>query len=269
MPWFPDFAAAAELARRQHRADGRADPVGLYLAALNDHDAQALEDTWPAEVVVYDPRAGEIRGHRQLRDFIKRSRSLLAEREARIETMAATVVPGRAVVEMVAHLTGDAAWPVAVVAESTGDSSVVFRTYCSQRAVDGGPHLRGPILEPGAAHPADVVGRHQDALAAGDVDATVGTFEPDGYLREAADLRLVHRGTAELRSYYGDSLRAGGIALEQCAVTDDGVRCALEYNCVRWGGHQVTPQAGIVVYERGSDGLLAAARVYDDVEPPG
>lgn len=46
------------------------------------------------------------------------------------------------------------------------------------------------------------------------------------------------------------------------------MRCALEYNLVRWGGHHVTPQAGIAVYERGGDGLLAAARVYDDVQPP-
>jgi hypothetical protein len=51
-------------------------------------------------------------------------------------------------------------------------------------------------------------------------------------------------------------------------VTDDGVRCALEYNCVRWGSHDLPPQAGLGVYERGQDGLLAAVRVYDDVEPP-
>ena len=51
-------------------------------------------------------------------------------------------------------------------------------------------------------------------------------------------------------------------------MTDDGVRCALEFNFVRWGSHDLTPQAGIGIYERGPDGLLAAARVYDDVEPP-
>jgi len=60
----------------------------------------------------------------------------------------------------------------------------------------------------------------------------------------------------------------GGIDLQVCVVTDDGVRCALEYNCVRWGSHVLPPQAGIGVYERGPDGLLAAARVYDDVERP-
>jgi hypothetical protein len=43
-------------------------------------------------------------------------------------------------------------------------------------------------------------------------------------------------------------------------------RCA---DCVRWGGEDLPPQAGIAVYERGTDGLLAAARVYDDVEAPG
>ena len=30
MPWFPDFVNAAELARRQTRTAGQADPVGLY-----------------------------------------------------------------------------------------------------------------------------------------------------------------------------------------------------------------------------------------------
>jgi hypothetical protein len=51
-------------------------------------------------------------------------------------------------------------------------------------------------------------------------------------------------------------------------VTDDGVRCALEYNCVSWGSRALPTQAGMGVYERGPDGLLAAVRVYDDVEAP-
>jgi hypothetical protein len=65
MPWFPDFVGAAELARRQARAAGQADPVGQYIAALNQGDTHALETAWPGQVVVYDPRAGEVRGHRQ------------------------------------------------------------------------------------------------------------------------------------------------------------------------------------------------------------
>jgi hypothetical protein len=176
------------------------------------------------------------------------------------------------VVELLAHLDGDGqhlAWPVAVVAESPDELSVVFRTYCSQWPVDGRRHLRPPILKPGPAHPGDVVGRYQAALQAGDADAVVSTFEPDGYYREPIGAHPSHSGTAELRTFFAGRFSAGGgIELEHCMVTDDGVRCAVEYNCVRWGRHQLPPQAGLGVYERGPDGLLTAARVYDDIEPP-
>jgi ketosteroid isomerase-like protein len=171
MPWFPEFASAMQLARQQTRAAGQADPVGRYFAALNRGDARDLETAWPGEVVVYDPRAGEIRGHRQLRRFVRNFESWLAQRRARIETVATTSADGRAVVELLAHLAGDGgelAWPVAVVAESPDDLSVVFRTYCSQWPVDGRRHLRPPILKPGHAGPGDVVGRYQAALEAGD-----------------------------------------------------------------------------------------------------
>jgi hypothetical protein len=60
----------------------------------------------------------------------------------------------------------------------------------------------------------------------------------------------------------------GGIPLAHCTLTDDGVRCAIEYNYVRWGVTDILPQAWVAVYERGSSGLLSAARIYDDVEPP-
>jgi hypothetical protein len=60
----------------------------------------------------------------------------------------------------------------------------------------------------------------------------------------------------------------GGIPLEACALVDDGHACALEYNVVRWGRTQLPPQAGVAVYVRGQSGKLAAARVYDDTDPP-
>ncbi len=272
MPWFPEFTSAVELARRRTRAAGQADPVAQYFTALNHGDTHVLETAWPGEVVIYDPRAGEVRGHKQLRRFVSQNKTWLAERHARIETVASTVADGRAVVELLAHLAGDGpelAWPIAVVAESPDDSSVVFRTYCSQWPVDGRRHLRPPVLKPGQVHPGDVVGRYQAALDAGDAEAIVNTFEPDGYFRESIGPHYVHRGTPELRSYFAMCFSAGGgVGHQNCAVTDDGVRCALEYNCVRWGSHDLPSQAGIGVYERGPDGLLAAARVYDDVVAP-
>jgi limonene-1,2-epoxide hydrolase len=261
-----------ELARRENRAAGQADPVGQYVAALSKGDTHALETLWTGEVVVHDPLWGEVRGHKRLREFVRYSRSWLAEHRARIETVAVTCTNGRAVVELLAHLSyggQELAWPVAVVADSPSDRSVVFRSYFSRRAVDGRHHLRPAFLQPGAGRPRDVVGRYQAALAAGDAQAAANAFELDGYYREPAGAPLVHHGAAELIAFFSSRFSAGGgIGLRACAVTDDGVRCALEYNCVRWGSYDLPPQAGIGVYERGPGGRLAAARIYDDIDPP-
>ncbi len=271
MPWFPEFYSAVELARRQTRTAGLADPVGEYFSALNNGDAHVLETAWPGQVVVLDPRAGEIRDHHQLRRFVHQNQLWLAEHQARTATVARTRVQGRSVVELLVHLDGadgETDWPVAVVAELHDPLSIVFRTYCSQRPVDGRRHVRPPILATGDAHPPDVVGRFQAALRTGDVGAAAGSFSPDGYLREASGPDSIHRGAAALRAYFENHLSAGGIGLQPRLVTDDGLRCALEYTVVRWGNHNLPPQAGLAVHERAADGLLAAVRIYDDVEPP-
>jgi limonene-1,2-epoxide hydrolase len=175
------------------------------------------------------------------------------------------------VVELLAHLDqapGVVDWPVAVVAESPDDRSVVFRTYCSQVPVDGRRHLRGPILEPGPVQLDDVVVRYLLALEAGDVEAAVQMFAGNGYVREPIGADRIHRGTRELAALFSGWLSNGGIELKPCLMTDDGVRSALEYTCDRWGGHNLPPQAGLAVYERNENGSLAAVRIYDDIEAP-
>ena len=271
MPWFPEFASAAQLAREEVRAVGVADPVGEYLAALRAGDIRILEKVWPGEVEIDDPRGGKLRGHRQVRKFIKSNVFWLAGRQARAETVAVTRSAGRAVVELLAwldHNGRELAWPVAVVAESPDDRSVVFRTYCSQWPRDERRHVRPPVLGPGQVKPGDVVGRYLAALAAGDADAVARLFAPDGYFRSPSGRKHGRGGSDELREFFARCFAGGGgIELQPCAVTDDGVRCAVEYNCLRWGIHDLPPQAGLGVYERGADGLLTAARAYDDVHP--
>jgi SnoaL-like domain len=272
MPWFPDFASAIELARREARAEGQADPVGRYFAALNASDSHPLEDAWPGEVVIYDPRAGEVRGRKRVRAFVRENQSWLAGLQARTETIASTVVGWRAVVELLAHVVIDGrpvAWPVTVVAECPDDGSAVFRSYCSQWPISGRHQVRPPVREPVPEYPPGVVGRYLAALAAGDADAVVGTFAPGGYLRETSGPDHQHRGPAGLRAFYTASFSAGGgIMLAPGAITDDGTRCALEYTLMRWGAQDLPPQAGIAVFERSRGGLLAAVRVYDDVQAP-
>ena len=52
MPWFPDFVAAVELARRETRAAGEVDPIRQYLTAIEHGDARALETVWPGNDAV-------------------------------------------------------------------------------------------------------------------------------------------------------------------------------------------------------------------------
>lgn len=272
MPWFPEFSSAYEIARRQTHAAALDDPVGHFIKALNNRDTRALQLAWPGEVAVHDPRVGEVRGHRELRHFVEESGDWLRRHNASTEIVATTAGNGRAVVELLVHLGIDGAdldWPVAVVAETPDEASATFRTYYSQWPLTGRHHVRPPLLPAGDAHPGDVVGRYQAALGAGDARAIVEAFAPDGYFREPSGPRYVHRGTADLHTFFSVFFSAGGgIGLQHCTVTDDGTRCALEYNCVRWGASDLPPQAGVAVYEREPGGLLAAARVYDDVQAP-
>ncbi len=88
--------------------------------------------------------------------------------------------------------------------------------------------------------------------------------------REPAGGEYVHTGPDGLRGFYERLFsNDGGIQLEHCAVIDDKRACALEYNVVRWGQPELPPEAGLAVYVRGQSGKLAAARIYDDVDPPG
>src|SRR3954452_18612437 len=104
MPWFPDFTNAVELARRETRAAGLADPAMQYLSALNAGDARVLETVWPGEVVVYAPRAGVIRGHRQLHQFIRTNHSWFAARHTEIEAVTAKSNSGRSVLDFVGNI---------------------------------------------------------------------------------------------------------------------------------------------------------------------
>jgi SnoaL-like domain len=272
MPWFPDFVSAVELARRDTHATGSADPAGQYLRALVVGDVRTLESVWPGSIVIEDPRAGTVSGHQRLRHFVRDNQVWLAERHAATEEVATTRDSSRAVLEVLAQLDDGGrrvAWPLAVVAESRTEVSVLFWSYCSQWPVDGRHHLRQPILDPTGSLPGGVIGRHLAALAAGDTDSIVETFAIGGSLRGPGPADDAYEGAAALRSYYSRCFSAGGgIELQGCRITDDGTRCVFEHNLMRWGRHVLPPQAGLMVFERSRDGLLDAVRVYNDVDPP-
>jgi hypothetical protein len=246
------------------------DATEAYLARLIAGDRAAIAASFSGAPSVDDPFAGAVRGSAALDRFVAERHAWLAARDAHVVPGRVTRAAGRTVVEAVLRLRHEGKpvdLPIAVVGEQApGGKLRALRVYHSFWPLEGHHRIRPPLLpaDPNA-HVAGAVADYQRALAAGDVDAIVATFEAGGYFREPSGEPWVHRGQAELRKFMGEMLGAGGVGIEHATVTDDGVICAIEFNAVGFGKQAMAPQAGLAIYERGPSGRLAAARIYDDV----
>src|SRR5215216_537528 len=275
MPRMPEvFTAPLAQAPRTEEAAPANDAIPYYEGIMAD-EPNALVRSFAAQPVLDDPRVGYVEGARRLYAFVNGTAEWLRERDAVVENVALTRTPTRTVEEVVLHLLAEGdervELPVAIVSDRNPDRTLkAIRIYHSMWPLTGEHALRPPLLPADLKlHAQGVVGDYQRALAEGDLESIVETFEPAGYAREPSGGAYVHRGAEGLRELYAYLLaNGGGIPLEHCTLTDDGVRCAVEYNCVRWGVTNILSQAGVAVYERGNSGLLGAARIYDDVSPP-
>jgi hypothetical protein len=245
--------------------------VARYIPLLIAGDEQGLRDLFVGAPRVNDPRLGWVDDSR-FAEFVLNSHRALMERRATVEHGATTATRAGATEECIVTLVragSSAALPVALAGDtSTGDLLVSLRIYHSMWPVVGGHLLRRPIL-PVARDLAlpDVIGRYHDCLARGDLAGILEQFAPQGELREAGSATARHRGTEALRRFFSLLFsNGGGVALEQCAVRDAGSTCSLEYVITAWGRSPLPPQAAACVFERSDAGLLAAVRMYDDVE---
>lgn len=274
MPWVPEFFSAPALERLEEepRRD-EVEPVA-YFAGLTAGEPDALIKSFVGEPELHDPLRGRIRGARAFEAYVTKMQAWLAQRNASVEHVDKVITEQRGFEEVALHIDGESGrveLPVAVVADRESDGRISeLRTYSSSWPLTGRHLNRPPLLQrdPELAE-SDVVADYQRALAAGDVDAILATFEPDAYAREPAGGEHIHRGPDGLRAFYELLFsNDGGIPLEHCALVDDGRACVLEYNVVRWGRTELAPEAGVAVYVRGQNGKLAAARIYDDADPP-
>ena|SRR5436190_1833987 len=274
MPWMPELFSAPvverilEERRREHLV------AVPFFDGLKTGETGALIGSFLGEPELHHPVRGRVKGASAFERFAADTATWMTDRNVTVEDVNFIMTPRGGVEEVVLHLDGDdgrIALPLALAADLTEDRRVIeLRIYFSTWPLTGGHANRPPLLQPDPdLREPDVVGDYQHALAAGDVDAVLSAFEPDASVREPAGDGYVHRGTDDLRALYELFLsNGGGIGLEHCAVTDDGRSCALEYNVVAWGRTELPPEAGIAVYVRGDSGKLAAARIYDDVDPP-
>jgi len=266
--------AEARRAQEEGEATSTNDTLPYFEGILADEPDALVRSFAARQPVLDNPRVGHVEGARELRAFVTGTAEWLRERDAVVENVALTRTPNRTVEEVVLNLLADGGGrvelPVAIVTDRNPDRTLkVIRVYHSTWPLTGEHRVRPPLLpsDPNL-HAEGTLGEYQRALAEGDLAGIAATFEPEGYAREPSGAAFLHRGTEALYELYGHMFaNGGGIPLEHTTLTDDRVRCAIEYNCVRWGDTEIPPQAGVAVYERGGSGLLAA-RIYDDVEPP-
>jgi SnoaL-like domain len=270
MPWVPEVFSAPALAKV---LDSRGPELVAvpYFDGLMAGETDALAESFAGVPEVHVPLRGRVKGTRAFEAYVDETSSWLSKHNASVEDVEHVITDGHGFEEVVLHLNGGGGrveLPVAVVADRRHDGRIEeLRIYFSNAPLGRQAH-RPPVLQRDPdLRPPDVVGEYQDALAAGDVDAVVAAFEPDGLAREPAGTRHLNGGDDGLRRFYERLFsNGGGIALESCAVIDDGRACALEYNVARWGETQLAPEAGFAVYERGPSRRLAAARTYDDAD---
>jgi hypothetical protein len=273
MPWAPELFSAPALARLEEQRRQKLNTVP-YFDGLMTGELDPLIGSFVGEPELHHPVRGRIRGARAFTEYFGEMQAWFSQRILSVEDVEHVVAERHGFEESVLHLQGEAGevgLPVAIVADRRSDGRIEeLRMYFSSWPLTGRHANRPPVLQPDPQlRESDVVAEYQAALAVGDVEAIVATFEPNGYAREPAGGEYVHTGRDGLRGFYeGLFSNDGGIQLEHCAVIDDARVCALEYNVVRWGKAELLPEAGLAVYVRGNSGKLAAARIYDDVDPP-
>jgi hypothetical protein len=197
-------------------------------------------------------------GTRAFEAYITRLRAWLSTHNMSFDPVEHVFMAPRGFEEVVIHLDGEDARvdvPAAIVADRRSDGRLLeLRIYHSIWALTGRHLHRPPLLQHDPDLRAEgVVAEYQRALAAGDVDAIMATFEPSGYAREPTGREFVHRCRDALRAFYERLFsNGGGIELEHCALVHDGRACALEYNVVRWGRTFRAPCSGWSAAARGA-----------------
>jgi hypothetical protein len=274
VPWIPELFSAPVLEHLQEKWEQERLEAVPYYDGLMSGEHRALIGSFAGEPVLHDPLHGRIKGVQAFEWYVTVLSSFFDEHNMSFDAVDDVITEARGFEEFVLHLDGiDGRFevPVAIVADREPDGRLVeLRVYHSMWPIVGGHVHRPPLLQRDPdLRASDVVADYQRALAAGDVDAILETFEPDAYAREPAGAQYFHRGRDGLRAFYAHLFsNDGGIPLEHCAMIDTGRECAIEYNVVRWGRTELPPESGVAVYARGESGKLAAARIYDDADPP-
>ena len=203
MPWLPELFSAPALAQLEDRLRRQELETVPYFAGFLTGEIDALTQSFAGEPEVHYPVRGRVKGERAFAAYAAATKAWLEEREASIEDIGLLRTERRSIGEAILHFGGEDGrvdLPVAIVADRRSDGLIEeVRIYYSSWPLTGRHANRPPVLQPDPElREPDVVGDYQRALAAGDLDAILASFESGGYAREPAGADHVHRGPERL-----------------------------------------------------------------------
>ena len=246
-----------------------------YFDGLIAGELDALVESFAGEPELHHPVRGRIKGARAFEAFVAETNAWLVERNVSIEDVERVVTERRGFEEVVLHLDGEAGavdLPVAIVADHRSDGRLdELRIYYSSWPLSGRHANRPPLLQPrpGAARvrrrgrvPARARGRRRRRDRRRPSSRTATPASP----RAAGTSTAAPTACAPSTRVCSPTAAASPWSTARSSTTAAPARWSTT-SCAG-AGRELPPQAGVAVYVRGQSGRLAAARIYDDAEPP-
>jgi hypothetical protein len=276
MPWFPELLVANHLEPVPSPDSWQTVP---FYQGIMDMTPECLLASWAGPPAVEDPRVGPVTGSADFVDYARATREWLALADAQVVAVSVLNSAGRSVEEVVLELcvAGERhQLPVAVVAEWDLEHRLTsIRIYHSLWPLFPNHDVHVPAI-PAQDHVRlpSVIRQNQRAREAEDPDAILATYEADAVVCMSGNgPRTLNTpagfggagtsaGADELRRLYATPSVAGTKpVMEIRTATDDGRRCAVEFQVTRFSEPH-PEQVGLTVFELGVTGRIARERSY-------
>ena len=185
MPWFAELSTPT-----RSGSPLRSPPLLVpFYEGILGMEPEGLLASWADQPNLDEPRAGHIEGAEAFLEWVRQTHRWLVKADAAVRPVYLIVTQARTVEEVALDLTfkGERReLPVAIVAERNPDGQLTaIRVYHSLWPLTQGHEVRPPLLshDPDLTVP-DVVGDYQRALAAGDLEGILATYEDLAVVRE-------------------------------------------------------------------------------------